>query len=319
LAKSMNGYSQGVIFTSGGTEANMLAIDSLLAAGKSRHVIASQVEHASIRNYLRKLETCGYRVTFLPVDLNGVVSVEALRASICQDTALVTIQLVNSEIGTIQPIKEISEILKPKNIPFHIDAVQAFGKMPIDLQRLGVDALSVSSHKLYGPKGVGICYLNPAIKRISPLEGTTHEMGFRPGTVNLPGIAAFAAAVEERLEVMEEELERVKKLRRRLLEKLEGLVWAEGSSNLALPHILGLTLPNMEGQLAMLKLSRQGIMVATGSACHVNLEEPSQTLTAIGKSAAEAKKFIRISFGKDTALEEVERVGDILRKLIIEK
>ena len=316
MAKSVNGHQHGVIFTSGGTESNMLAIDTLLASRKGRHVITSEIEHASIRNYLKKLEKCGYTVTYLPVDLNGIVSVEALKTSITDETALVTIQYINSEIGTIQPLKEISLILKERGIPFHTDAVQAFGKIPLDLEELGVDSFSASSHKLYGPKGMGLCYLNPTIKRITPLPGTTHEMGFRPGTVNLPAVAAFATAIQERLEVMDAEFERVLNLRLRLLEKLEGLVQEEGATHLVLPHILGLTIPSVEGQYAMLKLSRQGIMVAVGSACHVDLEEPSQTMTAIGKTAPEAKTFIRISFGKDTTMEEVEQVGDVLRRVI---
>ncbi|MCL1948759.1 MAG: IscS subfamily cysteine desulfurase [Turicibacter sp.] len=316
LAQSINGHPHGVVFTSGGTESNMLAIDTLLASKKGRHILSTQVEHASIRNYLHKLEQSGYEVTFLPVDGNGIVSLEAVKASLRDDTVLATIQLVNSEIGAIQPIAEIGALLKERGVLFHTDAIQAFGKIPIDVQALNVDSLSASSHKLYGPKGTGLCYLNPDIKRILPIPGTTHEMGFRPGTVNLPAIVAFVTATQERLGEMNAEYGRVLNLRQRLLEILGDWAMEAGTTVQALPHILGLTLPGVEGQYAMLHLSRQGIMVATGSACHVDMEAPSHTLIAIGKTAPEAKTFIRVSFGKSTTLEEVQQTGNALKQII---
>lgn len=311
MAGCLNGHPTGVIFTSGGTEANMLAVDTFLATRSGREIITSEIEHASMYNYLKALEAKGYRLKTLPVSRNGHICLDSLRNTISTDTALVTIQYVNSEIGVLQDIKSIGAICKEFGVPFHSDMVQAFGKIPIDVEALGVDSLSISSHKFYGPKGMGVCYISPTLKRVAPLKGTTHEMGFRPGTVNLPAVAAMATAALERIPVMEVEYERIASLRSRFLEIVDIKVLGEG-----LPHILGLSLGKVEGQLAMLELSRRGIMVATGSACHAGLEAPSRTLLAIGESEMEAKTFIRVSFGEGTTLEEVELVGDMLRGIL---
>jgi len=309
MASSINGHKNGVIFTSGGTESNMLAVDTYLASSNSRHIVTSAVEHASMFNYLKKLERSGYRLTILPTNRNGHICLDALKSSLSKDTALVTIQYVNSELGTLQDIQAIGAICQEFGVPLHSDMVQAFGKIPIDVEVLGVDSLSISSHKFYGPKGIGICYISPTRKRVNAILGTTHEMGFRPGTVNLPAVAGMVAATLERLEMMGEEYERIVGLRRKLLDLLGDSVKEEGRG---LPHILGLTLSQVEGQLAMLELSKKGIMVGTGSACHAGMEAPSRTLLAIGKSEMEAKTFIRVSFGKDSAVGEVEVVGEVL-------
>ena len=318
FADFLQGEPDGVVFTSGGTEANQLAIETLLKSSKKkgRHIISTVIEHASILNYLQKLKQEGYEITLLPVDNNGLISFADLKAVLTENTVLVTIQFVNSEIGSIQNIQKIGEFLKQHPVLFHSDCVQAFGKIPIDIKACHLDGVSISGHKLYGPIGTGVCYLNPFLNRRPLISGGTHEMGLRPGTVNLPAIAAFTAASAELLQIQETELQRVSLLKGNFLTKLDSRITVLGSNANTLPHILGLMLPNIEGQYAMLSCSRQGIMLATGSACSIGRQAPSHVIKALGKSNAIAKTFIRLSFGKHTTEEALERVAFVLNGLI---
>ena len=319
IAKLLHGEKNGVYFTSGGSESNILALQSLLEANKDRgnHVITTTCEHASVYNFFRKLEQHGFAVTYLPVDEHGEVEIEALERAIRPETILASIQFVNSEIGVIQPIARIGEILHEQNVIFHCDAVQAFGKIPIDVEKLHIDALSVSSHKIYGPKGVGAVYINPRRKWTAQFPGTTHEKGFRPGTVNVPGISAFTAAAQAIYNTMDEERERLNGLRDELIRQLRKIpqMVLEGEPNRTLPAIAGLRIVGMEGQLAMLECNRYGIAISTGSACSVGSQEPSRTLKAMGRTDEEAKQFIRLSFGKSTTREDVRQAAAVLRKV----
>ncbi|WIY63683.1 IscS subfamily cysteine desulfurase [Bacillus arachidis] len=309
LAQMIGGKEQGVFFTSGGSESNYLAIQSLLNTKSGKHILTTPMEHASIRSYFQFLAQQGYTITEIPVDSYGLIDLRALEEAITEDTVLASIQHGNSEIGTIQPISEIGEILKKRNILFHTDCVQTFGKLPIDVTAMQIDSLSISAHKIYGPKGVGACYINPQVRWEEVFPGTSHEKGFRPGTVNVPGIASFLTAAEHILDNHEEEQTRFRQLRSYFIEQLQPLpleIQVEGHSTSCLPHIIGVTIKGIEGQYTMLECNRHGIAISTGSACQVGKQEPSKTMLAIGKTYEEAKQYVRFSFGRHTTKENID-------------
>jgi len=321
LAKRLNCEQNGIYFTSGGSESSILAITSLIDANrkKGNHLITTTCEHASIFHLFQKLEKYGFEVTYLPVDKYGMVSLDVLRQTIKETTILASIQHANSEIGTVQPIKEIGEILHKKKVIFHCDTVQSFGKLPIDVKEMNIDSLSLSGHKIYGPKGVGAVYINPKLKWHPQLPGTTHESGFRPGTVNVPAIASFITAADDICKNMKEEGKRLSNLREELIDYLTVLpstkIIVEGSSHSHLPNILGLRIVGMEGQFAMLECNRYGLAISTGSACSIGMQAPSRTMKAIGRTDEEAMSFIRLSFGKNTTKDDIIRTADIIKEI----
>ncbi|MCL1990614.1 MAG: IscS subfamily cysteine desulfurase [Defluviitaleaceae bacterium] len=318
MATYVNGQHEGIIFTSGGTEANRLAIDILLASAPhhKRHIISTEIEHASIKNHLFQLRESGYTVDFLPVDDTGHLSLSQLKKAITTHTVLATIQYVNSEIGTVQPLKEVGSLLKAHHILFHSDCVQAFGKIPIDIDALNLDSLSVSSHKIYGPKGVGLCYVTPQMNRISPLPGTTHEFGFRPGTVDLPAIAAFTTASTHQLTVMTDEYAQLLQLKQDFFKKLAPFSHLVGSLETGLPHILGIILPGVEGHLTVQRCNEHNIMIATGSACSSGSQTGSHVIKALGRSPDEIKQFVRFSFGNQTTKQQLDTVAHLLKTMM---
>lgn len=321
LASLLHGDKHGIFFTSGGSESNILAIRSLIDAHrqKGKHLITTKLEHSSILHLFEKLEEEGYEVTYIPVNQYGHVDLDALKREIKETTILAAIQHANSEIGTIQPIQEIAQILHERDVLFHCDAVQTFGKLPIDLETFGVDSLSISSHKFYGPKGVGAAYINPKRKWNPQIPGTTHEHGFRPGTVNVPGIAAMVTAAEDSCAQMKEETKRLESLRTEFIERLTALpsaqVMIEGSPDRHLANILGLRIMGMEGQYMMLECNRYGIAISTGSACSIGMQAPSQTMKALGRTDEEAISFIRLSFGKKTTRDDMMRTAEIFQDI----
>lgn len=309
FAEMIGGKEQGVFFTSGGSESNYLAIQSLLNAKIGKHIVTTPMEHASIRSYFQSLKAKGYTITEIPVDRNGILHVKDLETAITEDTVLASIQHGNSEIGTVQNITEIGKLLKKYNVLFHTDCVQTFGKLPINVFEMGIDSLSVSAHKIYGPKGVGACYINPQSRWEQVFPGTSHEKGFRPGTVNVPGIAAFLTAAENILKKQKEKSLRFKELRSYFLAQLQTLplkIEVEGHSTSCLPHIIGVTIKGIEGQYTMLECNRHGIAISTGSACQVGKQEPSKTMLAIGKTYEEAKQYVRFSFGQQTTKDQID-------------
>ncbi|UNP75609.1 IscS subfamily cysteine desulfurase [Bacillus nitratireducens] len=309
FAEMIGGKEQGVFFTSGGSESNYLAIQSLLNARNEKHIITTPMEHASIRSYFQSLQSQGYTITEIPVDKSGLIHVADLEAAITENTVLASIQHGNSEIGTVQNIAEIGALLKKYNVLFHSDCVQTFGKLPIDVTAMKIDSLSVSAHKIYGPKGVGACYINPQTRWEQIFPGTSHEKGFRPGTVNVPGIAAFLTAAEHILKNQKKESFRFQELRSYFLKQLQTLpleIEVEGHSTSCLPHIIGVTIKRIEGQYTMLECNRHGIAISTGSACQVGKQEPSKTMLAIGKTYEEAKQYVRFSFGHHTTKEQID-------------
>ncbi|PFN27320.1 IscS subfamily cysteine desulfurase [Bacillus cereus] len=309
FAEMIGGKEQGIFFTSGGSESNYLAIQSLLNARSGKHIVTTPMEHASIRSYFQSLKTKGYTITEIPVNKGGLIDLIDLEAAITEDTVLASIQHGNSEIGTVQNIAEIGALLKKHNVLFHTDCVQTFGKLPIHVFEMGIDSLSVSAHKIYGPKGVGACYINPQVRWEQIFPGTSHEKGFRPGTVNVPGIASFVTASENILKNQQAESLRFKELRSYFLERLQALpleIEVEGHSTSCLPHIIGVTIKGIEGQYTMLECNRRGIAISTGSACQVGKQEPSKTMLAIGKTYEEAKQYVRFSFGQQTTKDQID-------------
>lgn len=321
LANMLSGSKSGIYFTGGGSEANNLALSSLIDAHKHKgnHLITTASEHASVFNFFNFIEQKGFEVTYLSGDENGVIQPTAVKQGIKDTTILVSIQHGNGEIGAIHPIAEIGNLLERYGILFHSDCVQTFGKIPINVQQVKLDSLSISSHKIYGPKGVGAVYINPSVKWRPQIPDSTHESGFRPGTENIPGIAAFVTAAQTICSDMDEEEKRLSELKHFLageLIKRSSRFQIEGDISGSLPHILGISIKGMEGQYAMLECNRSGIAISTGSACQTGNQHPSRTMLAIGKSDLEAKQFIRLSFGRQTTKDEIIQTANTLTKLI---
>ncbi|CAH0133322.1 Putative cysteine desulfurase NifS [Peribacillus sp. Bi96] len=317
LAEMLNIKKEGIIFTSGGSESNMLAIDTFIASKPSwqNHLIVSRTEHASIANYVAKLEHIGFEVTYLRHLDDGRIDMEHLQVCLSEKTCLVIVQHVNSEIGVIQPIEQISKIVRKHQAFLHVDCVQSFAKLPLEKISALCDGLSISSHKVYGPKGTG-AVIFPAIHQLkSSVPNITHEYGFRPGTVDVPGIASFMTAAKKLGDNMEAEHKRITTLRmqliQRLLERKVDFQIIEGKSQ-QLPHILALAFTGLQGQYIMLELNQKGFAVSTGSACQIGKQDPSKTMMAIGKSEEEAHQFVRFSFGKYTTADDVHKLADCL-------
>lgn len=312
LASKLGVNQDGIIFTGSGTESNILAILSLARTGKGKHIITSLAEHTSVHAAMNTLQREGYEITKLPFTKEGVVDVELLRTLIRKDTVLISIQHVNSEIGTIQPVEQIGTIAKERNIPFHVDCVQSFCKLPITPFSSKVDAISISAHKIGGPKGCGALYINPRRRVVPVFQGVTHEKGLRGGTVDTPAIVAMMTAMEH----YRYDLEYYWKLRNMLKERLKSTSckFVEGLKENQLPSIVGLCLKGVEGQLVMLRLNEKNICISTGSACDINSGSGTKAILAMGQSETAARQFFRVSFGMGTTENHIE----FLSKNIIE-
>ncbi|MFX1437506.1 MAG: cysteine desulfurase family protein, partial [Promethearchaeota archaeon] len=304
--------------TSSGTEADNIAIFGVASKNKERgnHIITTSIEHHAVENPYKELEKRGFKLTFLPVDKYGLIEINDLENAITNKTLLISIMFANNEIGTIEPIKEIGTIAKKHDIIFHTDAVQAFGKVPIDVNEMNIDLLSASAHKLYGPKGVGLLYIrNKGVregwgKYIEPIMyGGSHERDMRPSTVNVPGIAGFAKAVELAKEEMEDEAQRQIKLRDKIIkwvtENIEDS-YLNGHPTQRLPNNVNLGFRYIEGESIVLDLDMEGIATSTGSACSSKSLDPSHVLLAIGLKPEEAHGSLRISLGRFITKEDVD-------------
>lgn len=322
IASLLNVPAHGLRFTGCGSEATFLALASMAEAhkGNGRHIITTRLEHSSVNNTMTRLSQQGFEISYAPVDPDGRVDPDGLEKQLREDTILVSIQHVNSETGVIQPVERVGELLKDHQAVFHSDMVQGFCKMPTDLQALQVDSVTLSAHKIHGPKGVGAAYIHPKTAWRPFLPGTTHENGFRPGTVDVPAIAAFAAAAKEAAGVRQSNYEHVARLKHTLIEKLKSrcgdAVNVEGHPEQCSPYIIGMRIYGMEGQHAMLECNRLGLAVSSGSACKTNDQDPSQTLIAMGRSEQEARSAIRLSFNATITEEQVEQAAGILSDVI---
>lgn len=321
IGEIINAESRGIYFTSGGSASNELAIQSLVKGnpdGKG-HLLTTRGEHSSVRNVFALLDEQGYEVEYIPVDQRGHVQLDVLQKMLREDTILVSVHHGNSEIGTIQDLNSIGELLDAHDVLFHSDCVQTFGKIPVDIKAAKLDSISISAHKIYGPKGVGAAYVKPSLSWRSVIPGTTQEKGFASGTVNVPGVGAFMAAARDITEQQEQELKRERALRDQFLELLmnsEFDVKIEGDPENGLPNIIGLRVHGMEGQYAMIECNRHGLAISTGSACSVGSEKPAASMVALDRDEQEAREFIRISLGKHTTEEEISEAFKILKKVL---
>ncbi|ARI78967.1 IscS subfamily cysteine desulfurase [Halobacillus mangrovi] len=316
----INAEAEGIYFTSGGTESNIIGLQALLDAHPGNHIIASDAEHSSIQNLLTKFEQEGYEVSRVPLTSAGFVDVNQLEELMSKDTAIVTIQHVNADIGTIQPIQRIHSLCKKWGSLFHSDCVQSFGKIDLTAITPYLDSLSISSHKVYGPKGVGAVYIRPSLSFMPLLPNTTHESGVRAGTLNTPGVAGFTVAAEHCVHTLEEHQTIIQKHKEYFLELM-----GEVSSELTIfgelneVPILGLGIDGTDGQWTMLEANRKGYAFSTGSACQARSDGPPKTLLSMGVSEQEAKTFIRLSFSHLHSKEDIEGLAMCLKKVIADR
>lgn len=310
-----------IVFTSGGTEADNAAIQGVCHALKEKgnHIITSSIEHHAVLRCCEFMETQGFEVTYLPVSTDGFVDPEDFKKTITEKTVLISIMHANNEIGTVQPIREIGTIAKQRSIIFHTDAVQTFGHLDISVEEMGIDLLSISAHKLYGPKGIGALYIKKGIPFTPLIHGGGQEGGRRSSTHNVPGIVGLGRAAEIAGEEMSAEGKRVSSLRDRLLnriqERIEG-VHLNGHRIQRLPNNINMTIENVEGEAVLMNLDLEGIAVSSGSACSSGSEEPSHVLTALGLSMSLARGSLRITLGRYTTEEEVDHVVEVLTGVV---
>lgn len=310
-----------IFFTSGGTEADNLAVKgaAYAARDKGRHIITSSIEHSAVLNCCRHMEQEGYEVTYLPVDENGSVDPESVRSAIRPDTVLISVMLANNEVGTIQPVDEIGKLIEKENIVFHTDAVQAAGKIPLQPDALNIDLLSISGHKIYGPKGIGLLYIRRGTPIEPMLHGGHHEKGLRPGTENVAGIVGLAKALELAEQEREEFCRKISDLRK-LLKK--GI--AESITDIRinehpeqhLPNILNVSFGSVHGETLLLILDTQGIWVSTGAACSSGNSEASHVLKAMNVPEKLAGGSIRFSLGRQNTEAEIRQVLNTLPNIV---
>ena len=325
VARLINATPKEIIFTSGATESNNLAIKGVaeMYREKGNHIITQVTEHKAVLDTCKRLEKYGYEVTYLPVAKDGRIDLDDLRRAITPKTILITIMYANNEIGVIQPIEEIGKIAKEKGVFFHTDAVQAAGKVPVDVQKENIDLLSISAHKLYGPKGSGALYVrrrNPRVQLASIIDGGGHERGMRSGTLNVPGIVGLGKAVELAQNEMPEESVRLRGLREHLKEAIFARldeVYINGSMIHRLPHNLNVSFAYVEGESLLMGIN--DVAVSSGSACTSATLEPSYVLKALGVGEDLAHTSIRFGLGRFNTREEVDyvvkRVVEVVSRL----
>jgi cysteine desulfurase len=325
IANLIGADAKEIIFTSGATESNNLALKGITAmyADRGNHIITQVTEHKSVLDTCRRLEREGVRVTYLPVKQDGRIDLDQLRDAITDKTILISIMYANNEIGVVQPVKEIGQIAKQKGVLFHTDAVQASGKIPVNVGTDGVDLLSLTAHKLYGPKGVGALYVrrrNPRVQITAQMDGGGHERGMRSGTLNVPGIVGLGAACTIAQQEMAEEAKRLGSLRDKLKDKLLNNldeVYVNGSMEHRLPHNLNVGFAYVDSESLLMGVS--DIAVSSGSACTSATLEPSYVLKALGIGDDLAHSSIRFGIGRFNTEEEIDYVGskviDVVQKL----
>ncbi len=308
-----------VVFTSGGTESDNMAVKGVAMARRRGHIITSQIEHHAVLRAVEYLETLGFEATYVPVDRHGMVDPDDVRRAVRPDTILISVMHANSEVGTIQPVAEIGRIAREREIPFHVDGVQTFGKVPIDLDAFDIDVLSFSSHKIYGPKGVAGLWIRKGTKMVSVQHGGEHERRRRAGTENVPGIVGFGKAVEVRARDMAEESVRVTALRKRLWEGISARVpevRLNGHPTGRLPGTCNMCVRHVESESIVLGLDLKGIGVSAGSACTSGSVEPSYVLVAMGVPLDWAMGSVRCSLGRSTTAEDIDYVIDCAAPLV---
>ncbi|MBU4501717.1 MAG: cysteine desulfurase NifS [Nanoarchaeota archaeon] len=319
IAKKINANPSEIFFTSGGTESDNLAIKGIAYAymDKGKHIITTEIEHPAISKTCEHLEKCGFNVTYLSVDKEGFISLEKLENAITDDTILVSIIHANNEIGTIQDMKAISQLCKKKDVLFHTDAVQSFTKVPIDVKAMNIDLLSISGHKIHGPKGIGALFIRKGVKVIPLLHGGDQEGKIRSGTENTPGIVGFAKAVEI---ISEKDVKQMKELRDRLIDGIQKSVvdaklnGPKGDKRLA--NNVNISFKYIEGESMLYHLDGKGVAVSTGSACSSQSLSPSPVLISIGLKPEDAHGSIRFTLSRYTTKEEIDYTIDSVKEIV---
>ena len=321
VAACLNAEPREIYFTSGGSEADNQAIISAAKAGArkgKKHLISTKFEHHAVLHTLKKLEKEGYEVTLLDVHEDGVVRLEDVAAAIREDTALVTIMFANNEIGTVQPIKEIGALCREKGIPFHTDAVQAAGHMPIDVKEMNIDMLSISGHKFHAPKGVGVLYAKKNMPLFNLIEGGAQERGRRGGTENVAGIVALAAALKESVDNMEANTAKIIPMRDKLFAELSKIPHSKinGSLEHHVPGTVNMCFEGIEGESLLLMLDMNGICASSGSACTSGSLDPSHVLLSLGLPHEVAHGSLRLSIGEYNTMEEIDHIIEVVPKVV---
>lgn len=321
VANAINAKPEEIIFTSGGSESDNLAIKGIAFKNqdKGKHIITSEIEHPAVKETLVFLESIGFEVTYLPVYGDGIVKIEDLKKAIRDDTILITVMHANNEIGTIQPIAEIGKIAKEKGIIFHTDAVQTFGKIHVDVEELGVDLLSLSSHKIYGPKGVGALYIRKNTKLVPQIHGGGQERGLRSGTENIPGIVGFGKAAEMASENQKKDYDYLIQIRDGIIDKvLEEIPasYLNGDNEKRLPNIINFRFSAIEGESLILLLDAKGINSSTGSACSSKNLKASPILKALGLEDVDVHGSLRLSLGLENSTEDVDVVAEAIKESV---
>lgn len=317
VAQGIRANPEEVCFTSGATEANNLALSGVLRKRDPRHghLVTSAIEHHAVLHTAQALEGDGYGVTYLPVGSNGLVDPEDVRKAIRPETALISVMMVNNEVGTMQQIAEIGRIARQHGILMHTDAVQGVGLLDVAVDDLAVDLLSLSAHKIYGPKGVGALYVRKGTQLTQIIFGGSQESGLRAGTENVPGIVGLGAAVELTNEHKVEERERLSELRQRLITGLQEAIptmIVNGSSTRFAPHIASVSFPGADGEMMLFRLNMQGVAVSMGSACTAEDVEPSHVLMAMRLPVSQIEGTLRLSTGYPTTSDDIDYVCEVL-------
>ncbi|NET26583.1 IscS subfamily cysteine desulfurase [Okeania sp. SIO1I7] len=314
LASAINATPEEIVFTSGATEANNLAIKGVAEAyfNKGKHIITIATEHNAVLDPCTYLQNLGFEVTYLPVNTDGIIDLTSLETALRSDTILVSVMAANNEIGVLQPLAKIGEICKENSIIFHTDAAQAIGKIPLDMQTMNIDLLSLTAHKVYGPKGVGALYVrrrHPRVKLAPQIHGGGHERGMRSGTLYTPQIVGFGKAVEVAIAEMESEAKRLTTLRQQLWEKLQKVenIFLNGHPTQRLPGNLNISVEGVDGQALLLGL-QPVVAVSSGSACTSAKIAPSHVLAALGRSEKLAYASVRFGIGRFNTAEEIDLV-----------
>ena len=321
VADIIGAQPKEIYFTSGGSEADNQAIVSMAKVGAlkgKKHLISTKFEHHAVLHTLKKLEKEGFEVTLLDVHEDGVVRLEDLEAAVREDTALVTIMFANNEIGTVQPIKEIGEFCRARKIPFHTDAVQAAGHMPINVQEMNIDLLSMSGHKFHAPKGVGVLYAKTGMPLFNIIEGGAQERGKRAGTENIPGIVALAAALKESVDNMEANTAKIIPMRDKLFTELSKIPHSKinGSLEHHVPGTVNMCFEGIEGESLLLLLDAKGVCASSGSACTSGSLDPSHVLLSLGLPHEVAHGSLRLSIGEYNTMEEIDHIIKVVPEVV---
>ncbi len=321
VAKGIGANPDEIVFTSGGTEADNIALEGAARANRERgnHIITCAVEHHAVLDICKTLEKDGFKITVLPVDACGMVHVEDVAGAVSEKTILITIMHANNEVGTIQPIPEIGRLARERGIIFHTDAVQSAGKIPVRVDELGVDLLSLSGHKIYGPKGIGALYIRSGTRWQPVSHGGGQERGQRAGTENVPGIVALGKAVELAAAELDEEAARLTRLRDKLIQQVTeriSHVYLNGHPVNRVPNNINFSFQDVEGESLLLSLDREGIAASSGSACAAGAVEPSHVLTAMGVPPALAQSSLRITLGRENTEDDVDYLLAVLPPVI---